>query len=575
MNEAASLLEKQPRHFLPEDFHVTDWDSLRPYFEELLARDIDIPERLQAWLRDVSELEAVVSEDACWRQIRMTCDTTNKELEEAFTFFCMEIQPRLQPFAFELNKKLIASSAASGLDPDRYFTYLRSVRRSVELFREKNVPLAAELSVMQQQYGMICGAMTITVKDREYTLQQAAKFLEGPDRSLREEVFRKTAERRLNDRGRLDQLFDDLLVKRAQIALNAGFDNYRDYKFQELGRFDYGVGDCLEFQEGVRQYLVPLSRDILEHQKKRIGVGVLRPWDTEAEPEGTRPLEPFQTGSELVDKTVRCFRALKPFFGDCIEVMHQMGRLDLDSRKGKAPGGYNCPLAETGVPFIFMNAAGQMRDVTTMVHEGGHAIQAFLTHGLELQAFKEYPMEIAEVASMGMELVSMDHWDLFFPDPKDLKRARLQQLERVITIFPWIAIIDRFQQWIYTNEGHSSQQRTLKWLDILEEFSPGVVDWAGMEEYRAASWQKQLHLYEVPFYYIEYGIAQLGAIALWKHYRENREKALDQYMAALSLGYTKPLRSLYEAAGLSFDFSPDHIRQLADFVQQEIETLRD
>jgi len=253
--------------------------------------------------------------------------------------------------------------------------------------------------------------------------------------------------------------------------------------------------------------------------------------------------------------------------------MQQLQHFDLDSRKGKAPGGYNCPLAESGAPFIFMNAAGQMSDVTTMVHEGGHAIHSFLAHPLELSAFKEYPMEIAEVASMSMELFSMNHWDVFFDNKEELKRAKIHQLERVITIFPWIATIDKFQHWVYENPSHTLEERKENWLRILNEFSTRTVDLTGLEQYRAYSWQRQLHLYEVPFYYIEYGIAQLGAIGLWMQYRQNPQQALQHYINALSLGGTKTLPELYEAAGLKFDFSPAHIKTLMDFVNGEMEKL--
>lgn len=566
-------IKKLVRHFLPEEFKITTWETLRPYFESLQNREIKNVKELEKWLKDMSELEAVISEDASWRQIRMTCDTANEEYRNAFNYFCMEIQPKLQPYAFELNKKLLDCPFTTDLDQKKYFTYLRSVKTSVELYREKNVPIMAELSVLQQQYGQITGAMVIEVNGKEYTLQQAAKFLESTDRQLRENVFRKTAARRMQDREKLDDLYSILVQKRNQIALNAGFKNYRDYKFRELGRFDYTKEDCFAFHEAVKEHIVPLSTKILERQKQKLHVEDLRPWDTEAEPAGTKPLEPFHSGDELISKSESCFTDLRPFFGDCLRTMQKMGRLDLESRKGKAPGGYNCPLEETGVPFIFMNAAGQMKDVTTIVHEGGHAVQAFLTHTLELNAFKEYPMEIAEVASMSMELFTMDNWNIFFENPDDLRRAKLQQLERVITIFPWIAIIDKFQHWIYEHPDHTKEERTKAWTDIQEEFSTKVVDWSGFEDYKSCNWQRQLHLFEVPFYYIEYGIAQLGAIAMWRQFKKNKEKALDNYMKALSLGYTVPLKELYESAGIRFDFSPEYVKSLAEFVQKEIEKL--
>jgi oligoendopeptidase F len=566
-------IKKPERHFLPEEFVVTDWTRLEPYFQDLDQRPLPTREALEKWLEDMSELDAVTSEDASWRQIRMTCDTENKELEEAFTYFCMEIQPRIQPYADRLNRKLIENPHTQELDQKLYFTYLRSVKQRIELFREENIPLQAELSVLAQQFGVISGKMTVQINEKEYTLQQASKFLESPDRSLREEAYRKIQERRLQDKDALNELYSKLIGLRNQTALNAGFANYRDYKFEDLGRFDYTKEDCFHFHEAVKEYVLPLVNKINEHKKKKLGLDTLRPWDAEAEPAGIEPLHPFSSTEELLTKTTACFDRLNPFFGDCLRTMKKMGRFDLESRKGKAPGGYNCPLAETGAPFIFMNTSGLMGDLTTMVHEGGHAIHSFLAHPLELSAFKEYPMEIAEVASMAMELFSMDHWELFFDNKNDLARARTHQLERVISIFPWVATIDKFQHWIYENPGHTLEERKEKWVEILTSFSSGVVDWQGLEQYRPFAWQRQLHLFEVPFYYIEYGIAQLGAIGLWKQYKENKEKALSNYTMALSLGGTRTLPELYDAAGLKFNFSKEHIKQLMEFVSREVENI--
>ncbi|MBS1661389.1 MAG: M3 family oligoendopeptidase, partial [Bacteroidetes bacterium] len=543
-------LKKPERHFLPTDFVLTDWNSLEPWYQDLDQRPLNTRADLEKWLLDISELEAVVSEDACWRQIRMTCDTENKELEEAFNYFCLEIQPKIQPYSDRLNRRLVENPYTKDLDPKDYFTYLRSVQKRIELFRESNIPLFAEASVLGQQFGVISGKMTIEVGGKEYTLQQAAKFLESPDRALREEVYRKMQQRRLQDKDALNDLYSKLIAIRHQVAQNAGFPNYRDYKFEDLGRFDYTKEDCFRFHEAVREYVLPLVAQINKRKQEKLGLDSLRPWDTEAEPAGTEPLRPFTNGEDLLTKTIACFEELNPFFADCLRTMEKMGRFDLESRKGKAPGGYNCPLAETGAPFIFMNASGLMGDLTTMVHEGGHAIHSFLSHPLKLSAFKEYPMEIAEVASMSMELFSMDHWELFFDDKNDLARAKEHQLERVISIFPWIATIDKFQHWIYENPSHTVEERKEKWVEILDEFSSKSIDWSGLEEFREFGWQKQLHLFEVPFYYIEYGIAQLGAIGLWMQYKKNKEKALSNYVNALSLGGTRTLPELYDAAGL-------------------------
>lgn len=571
--EYTAKITSIPRSYLPNDFKITDWENLEPYFKELLERPLETREALEKWLQDMSETEAVIGEDAAWRQIRMTCDTENKEIEKAFTFFVTEIQPKIQPYADKLNRKLVDNEFTKQLTDEAYTVYLRNVKKNIELFREENIPLQADIAVLAQQYGVISAKMSVEVQGQEYTLQQATKFLENPNRQLREEVYRKIQERRLKDKDQLDELFNKLIEKRDQVARNAGFPNYRDFKFADLGRFDYKKEDCFQFHEAVKTGVLPLVDFIYDRKRQKLGLDALRPWDVDAEPEGIQPLTPFSGGEELVNKTIECFKRMNPFFGECLVKMKEMGRLDLDSRKGKAPGGYNCPLPETGAPFIFMNAAGQMSDVTTMVHEGGHAIHSFLAHHLPLTAFKEYPMEIAEVASMTMELFSMDYWDVFFDNPSDLKRAKQQQLERVLTIFPWIATIDKFQHWIYENPKHTLEERSEQWRKILNQYTSVALDISGLEEYRKSSWQRQLHLYEVPFYYIEYGIAQLGAIGLWKQFKENKDQAINNYIKALQLGGTKTLPELYKTAGLKFSFAPDYISELMLFVQNELEAV--
>ena len=571
--KSTANLKKIDRDFLSSKFRLLSWNNIRPYLEELKNRKLDSKTALEQWLKDISEVEAVVGEDACWRQINMTCDTTDKKLEEEYTYFCTEIEPKMKPYFFEINRKLLSCAFLKEIKEPEYFPYLRNVENSVKLYREENVVIQAELSVLAQQFGAISGKMTVDVDEKTLTLQQAAKFLQNPNRNLREDVFKKIVTRRLEDKTPLNELFDKLLKLRHQVAINAGFKNYRDYKFRELGRFDYTLEDCFAFHTAVKEHILPLQKMLSLHRKKRLGLDVMRPWDTDAEPEGTKPLQPFENGKKLTEKTIRVFRKLRPFFGDCIQTMQTMGRLDLESRIGKAPGGYNCPLPETGVPFIFMNAAGTMGDLITMMHEGGHAIHSFLSHPLKLSAFKEYPMEIAELASMSMELFTMEYWGEFFKDDTELKRAQLEEMERVISVLPWIATIDKFQHWLYTNPGHTIAQREENWCSILDEFSTGVVDWSGFEEFRTNFWQKQLHLFEVPFYYIEYGIAQLGAIAMWRQYQENNKTALNNYMAALSCGYTKTLKELYDTAGIKFDFSPTYIKELSAFVTGQLSSM--
>ncbi len=566
-------IEKLPRNFLPQDFTIKTWDDLAPFFEDLETRSIDSAAALELWMQQCSELEAAISEEVCWRQIKMTCDTENTALEESFNYFMLEIQPKIQPVADRLNKKLIQCQYTALLDEKSYFTYLRNIKKNIELFREENIPLQASLSVLQQQFGVISGKMTVTIEGNEYTLQQAARFLEDPDRQLRRDTYFKIQQRRYDDHEALNQLFTELLEKRNQLAANTGYKTYTEYRFAELGRFDYTPADCYAFHNAVKEHVMPLVDDIYRNKKAALGVEVLKPWDVDAEPEGVEPLKPFKNGDELLQKSVDCLQKLYPYFAQCLQKMETLGHLDLESRKGKAPGGYNCPLAESGAPFIFMNAAGTMDDVTTMVHESGHAIHSFLSHPLPLTGFKEYPTEIAEVASMSMELFTMEYWDSFLNNNEELVRAKQQQLERVITLFPWVATIDKFQHWLYSHPNHTPEERQQNWLNILNEFSSGEIDFTDVAEFRKYSWQRQLHLFEVPFYYIEYAIAQLGAIGMWMQFKNNQEQALQNYIYALSLGGTQTLPQLFNAAGLQFDFSGTHIKQLMDFVEKEMKSL--
>ena len=340
-----------------------------------------------------------------------------------------------------------------------------------------------------------------------------------------------------------------------------------------MGRFDYTKESCFEFHNAVEKHIVPLVKKIQQKKLSKMGKTIFSPWDTAVNAEGKAPLKPFQSGQEMLDGTIAVFEKINPEFAGFLKTMEEMKHLDLESKPGKAPGGYNYPLYETGAPFIFMNAVGSQGDLSTMIHEGGHAVHSFLTHGLELTAFKSFPSEIAELASMSMELLSMDYWEEFYNETDDLKRAKKEQLQGTITILPWIAQIDAFQHWVYENHNHTAEERTKFWMELNERFGTGLVDWTGYEETLSSSWQRQMHLFEVPFYYIEYGIAQLGAIGVWKNSRNDFKQSVADYRTALSLGYTKSMPEVYRKAGVDFKFSSDHICMLADFVAEELEKL--
>ncbi|UYZ63672.1 M3 family oligoendopeptidase [Hymenobacter weizhouensis] len=571
--DLATDTQRPPRKYLPESFQVTDWASIEPYFVELRDRAIGSAAELERWLLDRSELEAVLSEDLAWRYIRMTCDTQSQERSEAFQYFVSEIEPNVAPYDHALNEKMMQSEFLPGLDPERYRVFIRSVRQALEIYRPENIPLKTEISTKQQQYAAIAGAMTVTLDGEELTLPRAADRLKSPDRAVREEAWRAIQARRMQDAQPLDKLFTELIDLRHQVALNADFANFRDYMFAALGRFDYTPQDCFAFHRAIRETVVPLIDDLDLERRQDLSLPELRPWDLDVDVSGKAPLRPFETGEELLEKTVTVFERLDPFLGQCLRTMRQMGHLDLESRKGKAPGGYNYPLDETGVPFIFMNATSSLRDVVTMLHEGGHAVHSFLTRRLPLSADKHPPSEVAELASMSMELMSMDHWDVFFEDEDELRRAKKTHLESVLETFPWVATIDKFQHWVYEHPRHTEAERHQRWTEVFDEFNQRTVSWKGLEHVKPYLWQKQLHLYEVPFYYIEYAMAQLGAIAVWRNFRQNPQEGLAAYQRALALGYTAPIGDIYEAAGIRFDFSTEYLRSLADFVRDEMARL--
>ncbi|MCB0495133.1 MAG: M3 family oligoendopeptidase [Cyclobacteriaceae bacterium] len=562
------------RKFLDKSFQVTTWEELKPYFNELLEREINSKVELVQWFKDRSELESVVSEDLAWRYIKMTCDTENEQIRDRFNDFIQNIEPKIAPLSDALNKKVVQSEYLKDVEKQLgYDIMIREVKKEIELFREENIPLFTEMQTESQRYGQISGAMTITLDDKELTLQQAGVELQSTDREHREKVYNLISARRLTDKEKLDELFDKLIAVRDKVAKNTGFANYRDYKFKAMGRFDYTAQDCFDMHDSIQHEVVPILNQLAAKRKEQLKVDDLRPFDKAVDPEGKKPLKAFESGDDLLQKSIKAFGRIDPYFGECLQKMDKMGHLDLVSRKGKAPGGYNYPLAESGVPFIFMNATSTLRDMVTLMHEGGHAVHAFLADPLELNDFKSTPSEVAELASMSMELISMDAWDEFFSNEEDLKRAKLEHLEQLIETLPWVATIDKFQHWIYENPNQTHEERKAAWNQIFDAFTDSVTDWEGLSVNKDYLWQKQLHLYEVPFYYIEYGMAQLGAVAIWKNYKENKKKGLDGYKAALKLGYTKTIPEIYEAAQIKFDFSQEYIKELMKFVKGEMEAL--
>lgn len=560
-----------PRQFLPAELDLGDWDAVQPFVERLLARVVESVEDLERWLLDASELQAAISEERSRRYIAMTCNTEDAEAEQAYLQIVEKFLPAAKPWLHRLNEFYVALPARAQLDPRRYGVLDRDVAVEIELYREDNIALQTQASVLSQKYQKISGAMTVQFRGEELTMPQIAKYLEVTDRATRKEAWEAAADRRLQEREAFDGIFDELSELRGRMARNADCADYREYIFKSYRRFDYTPADCEAFHAAVEEHVMPLARDLAERRREALLLDALRPWDYGVDPLGREPLQPFEDAADLGTGCRRIFGHLDAELEAQFAEMLERGELDLASRKGKAPGGYQSSLDEQRRPFIFMNAAGLHRDVETLLHEAGHAFHALAARHDPLVEYRHAPIEFAEVASMTMELFGDDYLDEFY-DEDDAARAKRKHLEGIIGLLPWIARVDAFQHWLYTHPGHSRDERTAAWLALGERFETPT-DWNGYEAHREASWQRQLHIFCYPFYYIEYGIAQLGALQIWNTYKQDPKLALDNYRTALALGGSRPLPELFEAAGARLAFDAATITPLIDRVSEELATL--
>lgn len=557
--------------FAPAGLDAKSWDVLEPLYQALLDRELTCARCLETLMLDRSELDAAVRETHANLYIAMTCHTDDDDAKQAYLDFVENVVPHIRKVSFEIDKRIDGSPFREGLDSDRYGVILRDIAAEVEIFRQENIPLQTEDTKLGQQYSEICGAMTVDFRGEERTLPQMSKFLEETDRATREEAWRAVSERRQIDQERLDTIFDEMVKLRHRIAKNAGFDNYRDYMFKAKHRFDYTPADCEAYHRAAAVVCVPLYRKLNAERAESLGVDPLRPWDLAVDIKGREPLRPFDSADEMVAKTSVLFQRLDPDLGAMFESLRDGNSLDLESRKGKAPGGYQESRDRVRRPFIFMNAAGMQGDLETMIHEAGHAFHSLLSRDEPLLYYRHAPIEFAEVASMSMELLAQPYLDEFY-DEADRARAVRGHLEHLARLIPWTATIDAFQHWIYTHPDHTREERTAYWLELDARFG-SAVSWDGIEANRRTSWHRQLHIFEVPFYYIEYGIAQLGALQLWLQAKSDPAKAMANYKKAMRLGGSQPLPALFAAAELKFDFGLDTVRRLMDAVQEELERL--
>jgi len=557
----------EKRGFVPEGMNWADPEAVKSVYSLLLARTINSVGELEKWLLDRSELEAALSQEGAVLYIRMTCQTDDTKSAEEYKNFLQTIIPVVRPLEHQLNIKYLEEKKNFSLN-STYAIYNRFIQTEVELFVDKNIPLQTEVDLLSQDYQTVCGAMTVFFDGKERTLPEMGKFLLETDRDLRERAWRETAERRLKDQEKLDSLFDEMLKRRSQIAQNARFPNFIDYQFRAFHRYDYTPRDCKQYHQTVEEVVVPLWKEILEKRRQEMKLERLRPWDTAVDPLGRSPLKPFEKIEELYSRCQDIFGKMDSVLGQQFAQMVKEHLLDLESRKGKAPGGYQSTLDEARKPFIFMNAVGVEDDVWTLFHEAGHAFHSLACADQGLLKYRHGPMEFNEVASMGMELLASPYLDYFYK-PEEKARVNQSHFEDIVFTLAWVATIDCFQHWIYEHPSHTNTERKEAWLKIHKRFGGDIVDWNGLEEEHAFLWHRQLHIFEYPFYYIEYGIAQLGALQLWLNARRDAKAALNNYKKALALGGSRPLPALYKEAGIRFDFSADTIIPLMEEIRKE------
>lgn len=565
------IVKKIARIHYSADFDCSNIESVKKAVEELKSYTINSTEALETYIEKKSEFDFILEEEMAWRYIRMTQYADQEKYAEAFNTFNREIISPIQNDDFKIKKKIYNSPFFNKLQEDKYSLFEKLLSNDIELFREENVELKRQERELANQYGATIAGMTVEYKGKEYTLNQLSIFLKDPNRSIREEVWKMKMDRMKKESEKLNKLYDQLKELRIQQAENAGFKNYRDYMHQSKARFDYTPEDIKGFHESVEREVVPFLKKLNENRKKSLKIETLRPWDTQVDLDGCI-LKPFQEIEAFAKTAIQIMTRIKPEYGYQLQLMKNSDLLDLENRKGKAPGGYNYPLMETGAPFIFMNAVGIHNDVRTLVHEAGHAMHSFATNHIRIGDYRSCPSEVAELASMSMELLSMDQWSAFYPEEKDFQKAKKDQLENCLKLFPWIMIVDEFQQWIYTHPAHTPEERSKYFQSLLTRFNTGV-DWSDLESESMQQWLFQLHIFEVPFYYIEYAISQLGAIAVYQNYKNDPEKALTDYDKFLSKGYTCPINELYQSAGIRFNFSADYIRSLVGFISNELKKL--
>ncbi|OOE12766.1 oligoendopeptidase F [Fictibacillus arsenicus] len=548
-------------------------ERLRAELDSLLNMQIGSAEDLNTFLSDQKRLYEQVEEKMMKHYIAFQCQSDDEENKRKYEFDQQHIKPLYKKYQSLLDEKLLESPFLSDLPDSEYGEFKKKLRVQFALFQEANLEIEKQEDALVNQYFEIAGSLTSNWEGEEVTLSELYAHASDPDRNTRQKAWEAIYTPILKEEEKVQKILDELIQLRVKKAENAGLPSFTDYMFKKYNRFDYTPENCHQLAESIREHVLPLTLQLEKEHKKELDVEVYRPWDVTGVSAGKKPLKPVDSAEELISKSAKVLSELHPSFGSLVHEMNDKGLLDLTSRKGKTQGGFCESLPETGLSFIFMNISNTDNDLIVFMHEMGHGIHDMLKRDQEVYANKQIPMESAELASMSMELITADRWNEFYKTGEEFKRAKKEHLKSAVMLLPYIMVVDQFQHWLYKNPNHSWKERNKKFGEIKERYDATIVQWEGYEDWKEKNWLKILHIFEVPFYFIEYAIAQLGALQLYKQYKDNPEETIEKYIEALKLGSSKSLPEVYEAAGVKFDFSSTTIAELMEFVAKELDLL--
>ena len=559
---------------LPQDPQALlnwSWAEIGPHYDRLAALSLS-DASVGDWLADWTRLDDRVSEMYSRLHVATSANTADTEADARFKAFLDEIYPSTEAAEQKLREKLLAS----GLEPREFELPLKKMRAEADLYREANLPLLSQERKLAMEYDKIVGAQTVEWGGEQVTLSRLRPVYLSDDRAERERAWRAATQRQLADRAAINALWQRFLPLRQKLAENAGKRSYREFRWQQMLRLDYTPANCISFHDAIEEAVVPAAKRLYEKRRKQLGLRSLRPWDLEVDLLGRAPLKPFANIEDLKQAAASIFHRVDSRFGGYYDTMVRESLLDLDNRKNKAPGGFCTAFPMSKRPFIFMNAVGLHDDLQTMLHESGHAFHNFERQALPYAQQRQVGLEFAEVASMSMELLAAPYLaakEGGVYSEADAARARIEHLEEIILFWPYMAVVDAFQHWVYENTADAADPSKCdaQWKIQWDRFMGGV-DWSGLEDELATGWHRKLHIYQVPFYYVEYGLAQLGAVQVWANALRDQAGAVARYRHALGLGGTASLPHLF-AAGAKFAFDAATLRQSVDLTEQTIEKL--